>query len=87
MPTACAPVGRSKKREPSLPLTCPRAPPARSADSAKLERSRLIDQHDGDVVADSVAQPALVAQQRLFFFAILELALALGTHEYFEETR
>ena len=58
------PVGSSRKSAPSLPLTsCARALPARSAESATLERSRLVDQHDRNVVAHGVAQPALVAER------------------------
>src|SRR5580765_4736436 len=88
IPTACAPVGSRRKRAPSLPLTaCARAFPARIAESATLERSRLIDQHDWDVVAHGVAESALVTQQRLFLLAILQLALAFGAHEYFKKTR
>jgi hypothetical protein len=81
-------VGRRRKRAPSLPVDddCAPAPPARRVATAKLERSRLIDQHDWDVIAHSVAKPALVADENLFRFAIFELRLALGTHEDFEQT-
>src|SRR5437016_6961925 len=57
MPTACAPVGSSRKSEPSLPVgVCANAGATAVAASAKLERTRLIDQHDWDVVANGVAQ-------------------------------
>src|SRR4030088_394757 len=88
MPTACAPVGRRRKSAPSLPVVvvCAPAPPARRLATAKLERSRLIYQHDWDIIAHGVAQPALVADQNLFRFQILELRLAFGTHENLEQT-
>jgi hypothetical protein len=54
------------------------------ADSARLKRSRLIDQHDWDVVTDGVTQPALVTEKGLLGLSILEFALALGTNENFE---
>src|ERR1700686_4044308 len=62
MPTATAPVGSSRKSEPSLPVgVCALPCPARSADRpATLKRSRLIDQHDWNVVTHGVAQPALM---------------------------
>src|ERR1700694_4674070 len=88
IPTDCAPVGRRRKRAPSLPVVvaCAPAPPARRLATAKLERSRLIYQHDWDIIAHCVAQPALVADENLFRFPILELRLALGTHEDLEQT-
>jgi hypothetical protein len=58
-----------------------------SADSATLKRSRLIDEHDWDIVTDGIAQPALVTEKGLFRLSILEFALALGTNEDFQETR
>jgi hypothetical protein len=58
-----------------------------SADSATLKRSRLIDQHDWDVVTDGIAEPAFVTEEGLLRLSILEFALALGTNEYFEKTR
>jgi hypothetical protein len=67
-------------------VDCALAPPARRLATAKLERSRLIDQHDGDIIAHGVAKPALVTNENLFRFTILELRLALGTHEDLEQT-
>jgi hypothetical protein len=80
-------VGRRRKRAPSLPVddNCAPAPPARRLATAKLERSRLIDQHDGNVVAHSVAEPARVADENLLRFTIFERRLALGTYEDFEQ--
>src|SRR6266849_6398253 len=87
MPTATAPVGSSRKSEPSLPVgACARACPVRRADSPTLKRSRLIDQHDWDVVTHGVAQPAFVTDKDLLRLAILELALAFGTNENFQQT-
>src|SRR6202022_287136 len=88
MPTACAPVGRRRKRAPSLPVVavCAPAPPARRLATAKLERSCLIYQHDWDIVAHGVAKPALVADEDVFRFPVLEVRLALGTHEDLEQT-
>src|SRR5882757_11130124 len=88
MPTACAPVGSSRKREPSLPVgSCALARPAMIAESATLKRSRLIDQHDWDVVTDGIAQPTLVTEKGLLRLSILEFALALRADEDFEEAR
>jgi hypothetical protein len=82
MPTACAPVGRRRKRAPSLPVVvvCAPAPPARRPATTMLERRRLIYQHDWDIVTHGIAKPALVADENLFRFPILELGLALRTH-------
>ena len=52
-----------------------------------LERRRLIDEHDRNVVAHRVAQPARVAHEARFRFAILELALALRADENCEQLR
>src|SRR6266702_7182715 len=69
IPTACAPVGSNRKREPSLPVgVCACATPVTMLMMATLERSRLIDQHDWDVVAHGVPQPAFVTQQCLLGF-------------------
>jgi hypothetical protein len=58
-----------------------------SAHSARLKRSRLIDQHDWDVVTDGITQPTLVTEKSLLSLSILEFTLALGADEDFEETR
>jgi hypothetical protein len=50
----------------------------------KLERSRLIDQHDGNIIAHGVAKPALVADENLLRLPVLQLRFALGTHEDLE---
>jgi hypothetical protein len=85
IPTACAPVGSSRNSEPSLPAGAWAAEEAAASDSsAVLKRSRLIDQHDGDIVAHGIAKPALVAKQRVLRLAVLELALALRTNQNFE---
>jgi hypothetical protein len=54
------------------------------ADSAALKRSRLIDQHDWNVVTNGVTQPALVTEKGLVGLSILEFALALGANKNFE---
>jgi hypothetical protein len=59
---------------------------ARRLATTQLERSRLIYQHDWDIIAHGVAKPALVADENLFRFPILELRLALGAHEDLEQT-
>src|SRR3954468_1312588 len=88
IPTACAPVGSSRNSDPSLPVgVWPAAGCARATATATLERSRLIDQHDGDVVPHRVAQPTLVTDERLLRFTVLELALALGTNQNLEKPR
>jgi hypothetical protein len=51
---------------------------------AKLKRSRLIDEHDWNVVAHSVAKPALVTKKRLLLLTILELTLTLRADEDFQ---
>jgi len=52
-----------RKRAPSLPVVvvCAPAPTARRLATTKLERSRLIDQHDWDIIAHGIAKPALLA--------------------------
>src|SRR6266513_3050485 len=88
IPTACAPVGSNRKSEPSLPVgACPDADAASIAGSPRLKRSRLIDQHYWNVVPYRVAQTALVAKERLFRFAVLQLAFAFWTNQNFEKTR
>src|SRR5437764_11506531 len=88
IPAACAPVGRSRKREPSLPVGLCAAPlAATSAETPTLVRSRLINQHNGDVVAHRVPQPALRTKQRLLRFAVFELAFALRADEDFKQSR
>src|SRR3954465_8148675 len=84
-PTATAPVGSSRNSEPSLPVgVCAPTAVAAIAAATTLKRSRLIDQHDWNVVAHGVAQSAFVAQERLFLFAILELPLAPGARQDFQ---
>src|SRR5690242_9931595 len=52
----------------------------------RLEVSRLVDQHDGDVVLDGVDQAAGVTHQRLLRRgAVLERSLALRADENLEE--
>jgi hypothetical protein len=78
-------VGSRRNNAPSLPLACAPAEAAVSAESARLERSRLIDEHDGDVIAHSVPQLALVADERLLCFEVFELTFAFRTDKYFEK--
>src|SRR2546430_8508283 len=59
------------------PAGARRAPPR----AARLQRLRLVHQHDGDVVVDPVHQPARLANDLLLLFAELELALALRAGE------
>src|SRR5205085_938996 len=88
MPTAWAPVGNSKNSDPSLPVgVCAFTDPTTKATKAPLKRSRLIDQHDGNIVSHGVAEAALVTKQCLLRLSILELALALWADEDFKETR
>src|SRR2546421_4578187 len=64
-PAALAPAGARR--------ACPRG--------SRLQRLRLVHQHDGDVVLDPVHQPARLANDLLLLFAELELALALRAGE------
>src|SRR5436305_6774019 len=85
MPTACAPVGSSRKSDTSLPVgVCAPAALIAIAAAAMLERSRLIDQHDWNVAPNCLAQPAFMAQESLLRLEILQLALALGADEDFK---
>jgi hypothetical protein len=54
--------------------------------NARLERSRLIDQHDGNVVPYRVAKPAFVADQNLLGFPVLQLAFAFRANQNLEQT-
>jgi hypothetical protein len=49
--------------------------------AVRLERSRLIHEHDRDVVADRIPEPARVTHKARFVGTILELALALRANE------
>src|SRR5215218_7323928 len=89
-PTDRAPTGRRRNSAPSssAPFCADArgAAEARSASAAAerataLQRRRLIDEHDGDVVADGVAQTTRGAHERLLVLAVLELALALRAHQ------
>ena len=84
-PTARAPTGRSRNAPPSLPaLPCADsadASPSSRASVRRLVRRRLIDEHDGDAVSDSITEPAVFAEQPRLFRAILQVALALGANE------
>src|SRR5207237_1932609 len=51
--------------------------------ASRLQRLRLVHQHDGDVVLDAVHQLARLADDLLLLFAELELALALRAGEDF----
>lgn len=50
-----------------------------------LERLCLVDQHDRDAVPDLVLEPAALADQYRLLTSILQLRLALGTDEDFEQ--
>src|SRR5881296_4303240 len=49
--------------------------------ASRLQRLRLVHEHDGDVVLDPVHQPARLANDLLLLFAEIELALALRAGE------
>ena len=51
----------------------------------RLERLRLINQHNGNIVTNFVAQPAAVTDELVRILAILEFALALRAHENFQQ--
>src|SRR5437660_2802320 len=95
-PTASAPTGNKRNSAPEFSVVGA-APPwaARRADSATasgrkgtpLERLRLIDQHDRDVVVDGVDQATRVTHEgfRRRRRAVLERAFALRADEDLEE--
>ncbi len=58
--------------------------PTRRA-KARLESLGFIDQHDGDVVLDSIAQPAPFTGEGLFGLPVCKLASALGADEDLEQ--
>src|SRR5438045_4314383 len=53
--------------------------------ASRLQRLRLVHQHDGDVVLDAVHQLASLADDLLLVVAKLQLALALGASEDFPQ--
>src|ERR671935_737110 len=55
--------------------------------ASRLERLRLVHEHDGDVVLDAIHQPARLADDLLLLLAELELALALRAGEDLLELR
>src|ERR1051325_6980280 len=96
LPPAPPPGGRSSSGAPSV--TAPdceragRATPMRLQQTnttrrTELERGRLIDQHDRDVVADGVAKAAGSADERRLLFEVLEPSLAFRADENGEELR
>src|SRR2546426_1968427 len=98
IPTARAPTGNNRNSPPAFWVPSGtiawaerRSDTAADSRTAKatprsLERLRLIDQHDGDVVLDRVDQPARVAHQLLGGrLAVLQWAFALGTDKDVEE--
>src|SRR5919206_325801 len=58
---------------------------AGQAAASRLQRRRLIDQHDRDVVAHRVADAARVTHERRLSRSIFQVALAPGAHEDCEE--
>jgi hypothetical protein len=50
-----------------------------------LERSRLIDEHDGNPIFDRKAKPVLLADEHLFVGPVFQRPLALGADEDVEE--
>src|SRR5687767_15126189 len=84
-PTARAPTGRNRNAPPSLPsLPCAARAGAwhtKAARISALQRSRLIDEHDGDIIAERIAEPAVLAIELRLLRMILELALALGADQ------
>jgi hypothetical protein len=49
------------------------------------EWGRLVDEHDGNIVADCVTQATILTDQNFFALAVFELTLAFRTHEDFEQ--
>jgi len=58
-----------------------------SAERLTLVRSRLIYQHNGNVVAHGVPQPALGTKECLLRLTVFELALALRANQDFKKAR
>src|SRR5215208_4761 len=92
IPTARAPTGTRRNSAPSSASepcaaadwtaphsTAAAATAARSPDA--LDRRRLIDQHDRDVIANGVAKPARATDEARFALLVFQLALALGADE------
>jgi hypothetical protein len=46
---------------------------------------RLVDQHDGDIILDSVHEPAVFTDQAVIFFIQMYFTLAFWTGEYVEK--
>src|SRR5687767_215112 len=95
-PTDRAPTGRRRKSAPSCARpVCARRSLASAARSARapaigiapLERCRLIHEHDRNVVADRVLQPARMADEARLIGPILEFALALRADENRQQLR
>src|SRR5689334_7047604 len=87
-PTARAPIGSRRKSAPSVAGFCAAERAGANAAIAAiaatttarttwLERRRLIDEHDRDVVAHRVGEAACRAHERRFLLAVLERPLAL----------
>src|SRR5688500_3917045 len=87
IPTARAPTGRRRKRAPSVSMPdcattgCGAAIATAAASAAILKRRRLINEHDGNVIADRVPEPARVADELCLRLAVLELTTALRADE------
>src|SRR5579859_2554686 len=98
IPTACAPTGKTRNSAPAL-RGCAWAEswtagmldrtiiPAVQPSSILLERFRLIDQHDGDVIFDRVNQPAMIADESFgrWTQSMLQGSLASWADEDLEE--
>lgn len=52
-----------------------------AANGTRLKRRRLIDQHDGDVVADGIFECAVVTNESRLALAIFQRPLASGTDQ------
>src|SRR6476660_6037830 len=95
IPTERAPTGRRRNNAPSVARpVCACATSAaeirmapRRANDARLERSSLIREHDGDVVPHRVLQLAGVADEARLIGSILQLALALRADENGQQLR
>src|SRR6185503_12588538 len=92
IPTAWAPTGKTRKSAPALMGASWAASwtigmlertniPTVHPSNILLERRRLIDQHDGNVVFDGVHQAARTARQRLGIGPVLERTFALGADQ------
>src|SRR5215212_102142 len=95
IPTVCAPTGSRRNSAPSeldwaarlgALTTLPALTSAAMTQGRRtLERRRLIDQHDRDVIAYRIPEGARVTNETRFSFTIFEIALAPGANEDLEK--